>query len=169
MTVIFLLALIIGGQLTGCDQSRKYKGYWSGVDEYGDSVDLEINKDTLKLLQDNQLTEHDYKIKETTGIEENKDEVYGDMLVVNDNDTRITLAENKAKDDGTLTMLFSLDGGNSLTMADSLAKRNKNTSPIVEAKKEVKDTKDTQKILFLIAIVGVTAVISYKKKSKTNK
>ncbi|KFN91981.1 hypothetical protein [Tetragenococcus muriaticus] len=118
-------------------------------------------------MQDNQLTEYEYKIKEINGIEEeNKDEVYGDMLVVNDNETRMTLAENKAKDDGTLTMLFSLDGGNNLTTVDSLVKQNKNTSRIVETEKDVKDSKDTQKSLLLVSVVVVTAVITYKRKDK---
>ncbi|WP_162141359.1 hypothetical protein [Tetragenococcus muriaticus] len=165
--LFFLVAFILVIQLSGCDQSKKYKGYWSGLDEYGDSVDLEINNNTLKFLQDDQLTEYDYKIKETTGVEEeNKDEVYGDMLVVNDIDTRIILAENKVRDDGTLTMGFSLDGGNSLTTVDSLVKQDKNTSPIADSEKDIRDAKDTQKILFLIAIVAVTATIFYRKKVK---
>lgn len=160
--MIFLLGLIIGVQLTGCDQSKKYKGNWSGVDEYGDPVDVEINDETLKLFQDNQLTEHPYRIKDIHGIEEeNKDEVYGDSLVVNDNGTRILLGENKKEGNNTLIMAFSIDDGNNIRLVDSLVKQDKNMSPIAE---NDKDAKDTKIILLLTVIVMGTAIILYRKK-----
>jgi len=160
--VLFLLALIIGVQLTGCDQSKKYKGRWSGADEYGNPVDIEINDETLKLFQDNQLTEHPYKIKDVHGIEkENKDEIYGDSLVVNDNGTRIMLGENKKEGNNTLTMAFSIDDGNNIRLVNSLVKQDKGMSLIAESGK---DAKDTKLILLSAVIVMGTAIILYRKK-----
>ncbi|MBL1229345.1 hypothetical protein IW492_08890 [Enterococcus sp. BWB1-3] len=158
---IGVIAIIIFAVLAifGSCNKKGFAGYYNGTDEKGNNYSIEITKDKLKLLQGNQLTEHDYKVED---IRTDEGKYINTALYVTEQDTTGTfISFGEAKEEkGVYAMVISRDGANTLNLA-TMHKVDKKSSPIVEQEKGVLSF--LKVCIFALIGVGVIAYVQHKK------
>ncbi|MBL1227922.1 hypothetical protein IW492_01595 [Enterococcus sp. BWB1-3] len=154
ITIIIIAVLAIFGS---CNK-KDFQGYYNGVDEKGNNYSIEVTKDKLKLLQGNQLTEHDYKVED---VKTDEGKYINTILFVTEKNTTGTfISFGEAKEEkGVYAMVVSRDGANTLTSVD-MQKVDKKESPIAKQEGGISFIQ-----IFVLALIGIS-VIAYIQQKK---